>query len=396
VASSILDAGGGVLDDVLASLLHAAGSVPAERLVDVVAEHGRRLGLADVQIWLVDHGQRRLVRLVPPGGTADSLPVDGCCAGDAFRWLRPTAEGPDHWLPLTVGNERLGVLQVRPANPPGVGDGGLPAVDLEAFALLVGELVMTKGDYSDHYFRLRRREVMSLEAELQWGQLPPLDAHCGNASLAGTLEPAYQVGGDAFDHAYDDGNLHFAVFDAVGHDVAAAIVSHVVLGTYRHARRLGQPLGVMAAMVDAAVATHLGGSQFATGVLAHLECATGRLAWLGIGHPTPLLVRRGEVRALKGPTSRPFGLGLGPLSPEVVQLEPGDRLLLFTDGAVDGRLWRDYDEGVAWLGGQVVEAVRLGMRPGEVVRRLMLATVDRWRGNQRDDATLLLVEWTPS
>jgi serine phosphatase RsbU (regulator of sigma subunit) len=188
-----------------------------------------------------------------------------------------------------------------------------------------------------------------------------------------------------------------AIFDAVGHDVGASIVSHVVLGTYRHARRLGNSLSTTATVIDAALARYVGESLFATGLLAQLDCPNGMLRWLGIGHPTPLLLRGGQVSELAGRSSHPLGLGIGDPQPEELQLEPGDQVLFYTDGVIDDRIWAVQEDAVAWLGGRLREAAAAGiLRLEEILRELMMATVDRWQGRQGDDATLLLLEWSPS
>ena len=64
---------------------------------------------------------------------------------------------------------------------------------------------MTKTLYGDTIVRLRRRAEMGLAAEMQWSLLPPLTFACPQLSVAGVLEPAYEVAGDTFDYAVDLG-----------------------------------------------------------------------------------------------------------------------------------------------------------------------------------------------
>ena len=58
---------------------------------------------------------------------------------------------------------------------------------------------------------------MDLAAEMQWSLLPPLSFAAAGMTIAGLLEPAYEVGGDCFDYAFNAGLLDFAVLDSVGH-----------------------------------------------------------------------------------------------------------------------------------------------------------------------------------
>src|SRR4029453_2167848 len=214
-------------------------------------------------------------------------------AGRAFSAIAvqdaATGSGLRLWLPLLDGAERLGVLGLT-----------VPRVD-EALrgrctwlATLVAELLMTKGQYTDSYFLNRRRQPMSLAAEMQWQLLPPLTFVTPRVVIAGLLEPAYEVAGDAFDYALNGDSAHLAVIDPVGHDLTASVLAAVTLGSYRHSRRAGLDLAATYAALDQAIAPQFGGERFVTGQLGQLDCATGRLQWLNAGHPLPLLVRQAK------------------------------------------------------------------------------------------------------
>ncbi|WP_433221888.1 PP2C family protein-serine/threonine phosphatase [Dactylosporangium sp. CS-047395] len=78
---------------------------------------------------------------------------------------------------------------------------------------------------------------MQLAAEIIWTQLPPLTFATDRATVAAILEPAYEVGGDAFDYAANGDALHVALFDAVGHGIEASALTALTLSAYRNARR---------------------------------------------------------------------------------------------------------------------------------------------------------------
>ncbi|SFO35307.1 PP2C family protein-serine/threonine phosphatase [Actinomadura madurae] len=139
---------------------------------------------------------------------------------------------------------------------------------LRRLAGLVADMPVTKNGYTDQFFQARRREPMSVSAEIQWSLLPPLTMTTPQVAIAGILEPAYDVAGDSLDYALNDDILHLAVIDAMGHGLNAAVLATVAVGAYRHARR-----------ADA-------------------------------GHPAPLLIRGHHVlRALEGPGTLPVGVG---------------------------------------------------------------------------------------
>ncbi len=68
---------------------------------------------------------------------------------------------------------------------------------LRRIAGLAADLLQTKNGYTDLFFRTRRGEPMSVAAEIQWSLLPPLSMVMPHVAVAGVLEPAYAVAGDA-------------------------------------------------------------------------------------------------------------------------------------------------------------------------------------------------------
>ena len=107
----------------------------------------------------------------------------------------------------------------------------------ERFAHLVALLLATKGAYGDAFEVARRRKRMTIASELAWALAPPLVFATDDLVLGGLLEPAYDNGGDALDYAVNDRVLHFGVFDAMGHGLAAAGAAAFAVSAYRHSRR---------------------------------------------------------------------------------------------------------------------------------------------------------------
>jgi serine phosphatase RsbU (regulator of sigma subunit) len=145
---------------------------------------------------------------------------------------------------------------------------------------------------------------------------------------------------------------------------------------------------------------------FTTGLLAELDTATGLLRWTSAGHLPPLLLRHGQlVKTLDLQPELPFGVGLTPLGgagsePEVrvgtEQLEPGDYLLLFTDGVVEARSPEGELFGVPRLTDLMVRNLAAGLSAPETMRRAVTALLDHQAGNLVDDATMLLAQWRPA
>jgi serine phosphatase RsbU (regulator of sigma subunit) len=189
---------------------------------------------------------------------------------------------------------------------------------------------------------------MSLPAGMQWDLLPPLSARTAGALIAGALEPAYDIAGDAFDYAINGTDLHLAIFDGLGHGLGSTLLTGLAVGAYRHARRDGAPVAGMHAAIDAALAGHYDDISFATGIIARLATGSGRLEWSCAGHPRPLLLRgRKIVAELSCDPVLPFGLGDGAPQPRVAELEPDDAVLMYTDGVTEART---RGRGAVWPG----------------------------------------------
>ena len=141
--------------------------------------------------------------------------------------------------------------------------------------LAAAPLLLASAQYTDLPHLLRRRQRMDLAAEMQWALLPPLVLRRCRDDHRRLLEPAYEVGGDCFDYAYNAGILDFAVFDMVGHGLRSAVLTSLLVGAYRHGRRSETTSPIWPGHRRGR--PHLSGStRFATAILARLDVARGR------------------------------------------------------------------------------------------------------------------------
>jgi serine phosphatase RsbU (regulator of sigma subunit) len=382
--------------DALRSLLRASHHLPADRLGTAVAEHARTFGAVETVVYLVDYAQTELMP-VPGDGVPLRPPmsVDDSPAGRAFRRVEVTRSSTDDgaarlWLPLLDGSERLGVLELVFADevPHALEE------EVRAFAALVAELTVSRAQYSDVLGRLRRTRPLTVAAEIQWELLPPLTFGTDRVVISGVLEPAYEIGGDTFDYAVDGDTADVLVLDAVGHGLPAALLSAAALGAYRHARRHEHSLPQLSAAMNALIADNFRDSRFATAVLARLDLDSGVFRWVNAGHPAPLVIRDGSLVPLPScRSSLPLGVQANPAQECHLQLRPGDRVLLYTDGIVEARSPEGEFFGETRLADFVVRAEGAGDPPPETLRRLMRSVLDHQAGRLQDDASIVLLEW---
>jgi hypothetical protein len=381
----------GNLPAALAGLIHDAAEAPADGVGSFLRSWGDKVGLTDLTIYLVDYQQRRLAPVNTPAEFS-SLEVDTTVAGRSFttgQQIEVSVGGDVRvWTAIFDGSARLGVLGVTV----GEVDDDLRQ-GLLHLASIVGSLLVTRGLYTDGLMMCRRTREMTLAAEMQWQLLPPLAMRSPRVSLSGLLEPAYEVGGDAFDYAINGDRLDFAVFDAMGHGLRSSQLAHMAVTTYRHARRYGANLPEMLTSMDEAVAAEGEGERFVTCLLARLDLRDGHLRWMTAGHPPPMLVRAGHVvGSLPGDPVLPLGLG-GTLVGVIDDvLEPGDRLLGFSDGMVEAHATGGDPFGEDRLLDLLGRETLAGLDVAETTRRLIHAVLDHHAYRLGDDATLLLVE----
>ncbi|MEO3801926.1 PP2C family protein-serine/threonine phosphatase [Nonomuraea sp. B1E8] len=397
----------------LGGLLGASQLAAMEDLPGLVAAYGRLAGFSHTMIYVADLQQQMLVPLAGRHGEFGEPPepirIDASMAGRAFRSVEivqarhlldpaapetvrasPAGDGPQRlWVPLLNGTERIGVLEVTvPRESQGV------ALLAGRLALLVSLLLISKRPHSDSYTRLVRAQPMTLSAEVLWNLLPPRTFADDRVVVSAVLEPAYEVGGDAYDYAIDDDTLHVSIFDAMGHDAAAGLTATIAMGSARTSRRQGKDLPATSEAIDAVIAEQFTG-RFATGVLADLDLRTGRLSWVNRGHHPPLVIRGGQqVATLSGAPDPPMGFGLGLFTGLLrYQLEPGDRLLFYTDGIIEAQSPDGQMFGLERFIDFIVRREADGTSAPETLRRLIQTILKRQRGRLQDDATVLTVEW---
>ena len=217
----------------------------------------------------------------------------------------------------------------------------------------------------------------------------------GLVDLACYIKPARTVGGDFYDHVLiDDRHLFFLVADVSGKGADASQFMLLSKTLWKSvALRTGAPLDRIQIDANAEITRENAATMFVTGLCGLLELETGRLSYSAAGHDLPFLFAEGKApRQLPDFSGPPAGLVDGAEFPVGhVDLEPGDRLCLFTDGLTeamraDGTFW-----GLAGLEATLATAPA-GLDSAGLVQHVVHA-VDTFTAGaeQSDDQTLMVI-----
>lgn len=392
--------------EAFAAFLHGSQTAAPHDVARLVQTCAVALGARSGVVHLVDLQQHVLVPVLDgatpaEGGEVEPLSIDATLAGRAYQSsavLLQDVDGDDPrvWLPLLSGVDRLGVLGAS-VSAADQGDEWL-LEELRKLALEAASLVITKAAYGDALVQLRRRAPMGLAAEIQYSLLPPLTFASPPVSVTAALEPCYKVAGDTIDYAVDAGVTRVAVFDGMGHGLHSAQCAVLTVAAYRNCRRAGLGLTETLKDIDAALLDGLGGEVFSTAVLAELDTVSGAFSWVNAGHPEPLLIRGGRlVKTLSAPPRPPLGLGYlldtDAATVGTEQLEPGDQVLLYTDGVVEARSPDGEFFGAERLAELVVRHLAGGLPAPETVRRVVRELLAHHQDELTDDASMLLLGW---
>ncbi|PZF92802.1 PP2C family protein-serine/threonine phosphatase [Micromonospora endophytica] len=384
--------------DASTGVSRALREAPPDRVVEAAGRAIRSaLCATNTVVFVADYRINGLWPVLDSRQPEAGAEVDQSVLQRCFSSQRPVQETDDRgrcrlYLPVSVWGERLGVLMVELPDVPG-------DEVVRRAADIAGEvaLALRAADReTDRYRRARRRERLSMAAELQWELLPGRSVSHDTFHLAGQLEPAYTVGGDHFDWSLDDDRLTATVLNGDGIGLAAALLTAVTVNAMRNARRSGGSLVEQAELAsDTVYYQHRGHRHVAT-VLLELDCVTGRVRAVDAGSPHVIRLRGTAVSRVPLEQQLPLGMFAETrYDLQEFELEPGDRLFVVSDGvwAADPSGREGYGERAM---ARAMRATRLQPPPeavGTVMRELQAFHAD---ADLRDDAVMVCLDWRGS
>src|SRR5713101_4825127 len=240
--------------------------------------------------------------------------------------------------------------------------------------------------------RQRLEEQINIARNIQQALLPRNFPDHPHFAVTGINSPCLSVGGDYFDvFPLSDRRTAFLIADVSGKGLGAALLTTMLQGALS-----GMTLGTDPARVfnhvNRFLCDHSEVGRYATMFFGILD-PEGHLEYINAGHPSPILIRRGAAE--EAFTEGSYPVGLVPEADYIavcLKLEPGDTLVLFSDGVTEAM---DPDEqmfGIARLRELLTGKLEC---PLEQLQKCVLEAVENFtRGaHQADDLTLLIVRY---
>jgi sigma-B regulation protein RsbU (phosphoserine phosphatase) len=254
------------------------------------------------------------------------------------------------------------------------------------------ELRVVNRELEERYQEIQ--EDLTLAARVQQS-LAPKSIVWGGVNVETYYHPVRTIGGDfGLVSALDEDHLNLLVCDVSGHGIGSALVANRIYTEMMTQLRSGAGLDVMLRHLNRFVMHNIGSSVFFfTVAAARIDRGGRRMVFAGAGHPPGMIVRDGEEPRLLESRSMVLGALPEAVGPEVtldVDLQQGDRVVLYTDGITDV-----FDSRGEMLGVEgVQEFVReASLLPFNEMKQGILDRVADWReGPSTDDVSLVLLE----
>ncbi|MFI9803609.1 PP2C family protein-serine/threonine phosphatase [Streptomyces sp. NPDC052301] len=348
-----------------------------------------------VELYLADYGLTVLQPVSVLPLTAAPVSVHNSPAGRAFGSQEPFVEDVDGGavhvhLPVTVRGDRLGVLTVALPDEEGARD--LLGELADIAEVLAHEVVVAERD-TDLYLQARRKDRLTLAAEMQWQLLPGRACSRPEYELGAQLEPAYAIYGDNFDWSATGDRLTLYVTNGMGEGIEASLLTNLAINALRNARRAGIAIDDQAALADQAVYAHYQGRCYLSVLMLDFELATGRAKLVDAGSPQLLRLRDGVVERVTFEAQLPLGMfEETDYTAQDFQVEPGDRLVFVSDGVYEvaspgGEAYGDAALARAIMSTRLLPAAEV---PRAILREL---TGHRGQSLPKDDALVLCLDW---
>ena len=334
-------------------------------------------GVSKVDLWLADMSYTELLLM----GSTERVSVDGTVVGRCFDRRELVETSKKLMIPIDSLGRTLGVLEVYGSNL-------VLKSQAEAVSTVVADRILALKGHTDIVEKIRGAARLDVAATIQHGLTPIPSYQDAAVEIGGQIEPAYEVAGDGFDYAVNEGVIDMALFDAVGHGLRATLLTTLTLGTYRLHRRRGADLIEISDEIERTIESSARDSEFVTGLLGRLDLTDHRFEITNAGHLPPVLIRDGRAIDVDLTPALPYGLERRAHEQRHVSLQPGDAMYFFSDGIVEARGSERAEYGTERMI-TALEGLERDVVPIPLICRRLLDSVVAHSGRLQDDATIL-------
>ena len=284
----------------------------------------------------------------------------------------------------------VGVLRVYTGRPHAftpLEEALLRAVASQAAAAIVNARLLTETLEAQ-----RTAQQLAYAGEVQRRMIPAQPPVTEGAEIGAVYRPTFEVGGDFYDFIeLPEQNLGIAIADVVGKGVPASLMMASLRSALRVYAHFTYDVEQIAEDINRHVYRDTTSGEFATVFYGVLSPDARRLTYCNAGHNPPMLLRDGRIAYLE---VGGMAIGIDPrqiFEPDVLELHPGDLLLLYTDGAIEAL---DFNDKAFGLGRLEASLIRHADHPAQHVVKHVLWDLRRFRGlaDRVDDVTLVAVK----
>lgn len=234
------------------------------------------------------------------------------------------------------------------------------------------------------------QKELEVARRIQLSILPVAFPASANFRVAAKYVPMTSVAGDFYEFLVgDDRQAGLLIADVSGHGVPAALIASMVkMAATSQRANADDPAELLSGMNTALVGNTQ--QQFVTAAYVHLDSETRELRYSAAAHPPMLLMRSGEVKAIEENGLMLAAFTFSAYSNTTLALEPGDRLLLYTDGIIEAADAKQEEFGQERLKALLRNSASLSLAD---TADLIVSSVQKWAVSQEDDLTLLVCDF---
>lgn len=306
-------------------------------------------------------------------------------------------------VPLVIQNDVRGVLVLINKRDDVNRTATFDSVDLDMVTALADQAAVTLNLvtlYEELGEKQRMEQELRLATEFQQLLLPQKFPEYAEVGLGGMSQPALEVGGDYYDFLpLDNHRLGFVVADVSGKGIPGALVMATLRSTLRaEARGATSPRDVLC-HVNELLYHDTKENVFVSVLYGILDVNTGIVTYCRAGHE-PLVLFNKETRTVRDFEPEGMVVGMvendlfGMIEEQSVQLEPGETIILYTDGVTEAMSGSGQEFGVERFYNAIKEVK--SETPKEMIEEI-IGKIDSFCGGiaQHDDITLVLLSWSP-